>query len=91
MKGTTNAAAVTDALGSYRYTEGRRVGLAGGSPSLAPGRPGDPNHEQWMQGWRSGCADRAEKNARRLALLSQCRYTVGACSCGGRGLCLDVA
>lgn len=94
-----NERGVSDAIASVPYHDGRRAGLEGNPPSWVPGRPGDMEYEQWMQGWRSGNAERAsrllaEQQAAKRALTFPCRYVVGAAceaACGGRGLCLEVA
>lgn len=52
-----------EALLSKAFIDGRRAGLTGVSPSLAPSQPGTPEHDQWLQGWRSGNSDRAYEDA----------------------------
>ncbi len=80
------------------YQDGRRAGLEGMSPSLAPNEYEQPTeHANWLLGWQRGAAERkareiTEEMTRRRAVTLPCQYQRGmTCDCGGRGMCLDVA
>lgn len=54
---------VADAVLSAAFISGRRVALLGLPSSSVEGRPGTPEHDEALRGWRSGNADLAYSDA----------------------------
>ena len=73
------------------FNEGRLAGqrqiAAGLNPYEFATEPEE--HAEWLRGRSSAEAQRASEELAKRART--CRYRGGACDCGGRGLCLDVA
>lgn len=76
------------------YQRGRMARQAGAVPSLNEFATGSPEHDEWRKGWQSRDAEITTEELKRQRAMraAPCRYQAGLeCSCGGRGLCLDVA
>lgn len=58
-----NHGATADAILSEQFINGRRVGLQGLSSSSVQGRPGTPEHEEGLRGWRSAQSDLSYQDA----------------------------
>lgn len=71
--------------------EGQRAGQLQVPAGANPHPMGTPESGEWERGRRSVEAQRLAGELRRRARLAPCRYAMGSCDCGGRGLCLDVA
>lgn len=71
--------------------EGQHAGRLSLAPGLNPYTLGTSEYSEWERGRASVDARRAAEVISQRARTAQCRYTVGSCGCGGRGLCLDVA
>lgn len=71
--------------------EGQRAGQLQVPAGANPHPMGTPEASEWERGRRSVEARRLAATLRARARVMPCRYAVGACDCGGRGLCLDVA
>lgn len=56
-------AGLVDALLSEHFINGRRVGLQGQPSSLVQGRPGSPEYDEGLRGWRSAQSDLAYSDA----------------------------
>lgn len=72
--------------------DGRDAGRLNLSAGLNPYRLGTEERAVWESNRSAVIAQRLAFEANKRARVAICRYGVNVeCSCGGRGLCLDVA
>jgi hypothetical protein len=83
----TNTNSALDSLKGEHYIRGRRAALAGKPPSSSVEQPGTLEHEDFARGAKSVADERFSALHAQFLLERRCIE----CSCGGRGLCRDIA
>jgi hypothetical protein len=73
------------------FNEGQQAGLLGVRSGSNPHELGSAEYSEWERGRRGIEARQASAALAQRARTNPCPYRTGDCSCGGRGMCLDVA
>jgi hypothetical protein len=77
------------------FIRGRLARQNGAAPSCNEFEEGTPEHAEWLKGWRARDAEICADELKRQRSMKVCTYSRteprAACTCGGIGLCLDVA
>lgn len=72
--------------------EGQRAGVLDVPAGANPYEMGTAEAREWERGRSTISARKLAESLRRRARTAPCRYIAETdCTCGGRGLCLDVA